>query len=107
MEKGGKIKVDKNIKPISFNIRKPVPLNIGSEYYVSYGNNYVRRCILSEILENSDTKQVRIEIPIKPRSKKGFIDKNGNISHNWTTHILYSDEIGLTPEEAVINEVTF
>jgi DNA primase large subunit len=41
-------------------------------------------------------------------SKKGFIDRNGNISHHWvSTYTLFANEIGLTPEEAVINEVTF
>lgn len=108
MEKWMKIIVDKSVKPISIELRKEIPLNVGGDYFVSFGNNEVHRCILSEIIKLSDLKQIKIEIPIRPKSKNGFIDINGNLSHNWiSSHIIYSNEIGLTPEEAVINGVTF
>lgn len=105
MEKWDKIKVDKQIKPIHFKERKPVELIIGKEYYVSFGRNQARRCTLIEI--DKEHGRITIEIPIKPLSKKGYIDVNGDISHHWvSTHTLFPDEIGLTPEEAVVNEVT-
>lgn len=54
-----------------------------------------------------DKQRIVIEIPTRPISSKGFVDSNGNISHHWvSTHTLFADEIGQTPEEAVINEVT-
>lgn len=59
--------------------RTPVDLIIDKEYYVSFGNHEAYRCKLVEI----------------PNSK------------GHTTHLLFADEIGNTPEEAVINEVTF
>ena len=108
MDKYPKIKVDKKVKPIHILKRKPVELIIGKEYFVSFGNNIVSRCILTEISELQDSNQITIDIPINPRTKNGFIDRNGKISYNWTsTHCIFADEIGLTPEEAVINEVTF
>jgi hypothetical protein len=108
MDKYSKIKVDKKVKPIHFLKRKPVELIIGNEYFVSFGNHNVSRCVLTEISELKDSNQITIDIPIKPRSKKGFIDTDGKISHIWTSrHSIFADEIGLTPEEAVINEVTF
>lgn len=104
-----KIKVDKAIKPIPYTKRTTVKLVVGGDYYVSFGSNIVYPCVLLKIIESEQTPtHVKIEIPVKPRSKKGFIDIDGKISHHWTSaHNLFADEIGLTPEEAVINEVTF
>lgn len=103
MEKWDKIKVDKKVTPVHFKDRKPVNLIIGKEYFVSFGNNIVNRCTLIEIKE----QRIVITIPKKPRSKKGFVDTNGSISHDWkSTHHLFADEIGDTPEQAVLHEVT-
>ena len=107
MEKWDKIKVDKKIKPIHFSKRTAVELIIGKQYFISFGSNIAKQCILTKISDITDLQQITIDIPIKPRSKKGFKDTDGSISHNWTSsHCIYADEIGLTPEEAVINEVT-
>ena len=107
MEKWDKIKVDKSIKPINPSKRKIVDLIVGNEYYVSFGNNNVKRCKLIEIYKEGRRERIVIEVPVKPRSAKGFIDREGNISHHWAdTFTLFADEIGNTPEEAVINEVT-
>lgn len=107
MEKWDIIKVDKKIKPISPSKRQVVNLVVGDEYYVSFGNNKVKRCKLIEIYKEGSKERIVVEIPVKPQSSKGFIDANGNISHHWVdTHTLFADEIGTTPEEAVINEVT-
>ena len=108
MDKFSKIKVNKTVKPIHFSKRKQVELIIGKEYFVSFGNHCVNHCVLIEISELKDSNQITIDIPVKPRSRKGFIDVDGKISHSWSsTHCIFGDEIGLTPEEAVINEVTF
>ncbi|MDR0994743.1 MAG: hypothetical protein LBL81_00450 [Tannerella sp.] len=108
MKEWDKIKVDKAIKPIHYSQRKPVDLVVGNDYYVSFGENTALRCKLMELYMEGGQQRIEIEVPIKPRSKNGFIDRNGNISHHWVdTYILFADEIGLTPEEAVINEVTF
>ncbi len=107
MEKWDTIKVDKSVKPIHYKNRKPVELLIGKEYFVSFGSNKVKRCNLIEIDKEGNRERITIEIPVKPQSPKGFIDGDGNISHHWVdTHHLFADEIGNTPEEAVMNEVT-
>ena len=86
------IKIDKDITPIPVTKRKEPPLNVGADYYVCFGNNIVYPCTLLEILGGSP-KRIRI-------SK---YDKGGVFGE----HVLFSDEIGLTPEEAVINTATF
>jgi hypothetical protein len=105
MEKWDKIKVDEKIKPLHFELRKPVELIIGNEYYVSFGLNQARRCTLTEI--DNVQGRITVEIPEKPMSKKDSIDADGNTSPFWSSpHILFPDEIGRTPEEAVMNQVT-
>lgn len=104
----GRIKVSNEIKPLPLKARKTPKLIIGGNYYVSFGTNNAYPCTLVEIITEFSKTEVRVEIPEKPRSKKGFIDINGNRSYNWkSTRVLYQDEIGSTPEEAVKNEVHF
>ncbi len=99
-------KVDKKVRPIPFKQRVPPKLVEGQQYFVSFGNNDTYPCTLVEIIEERYGKEVHIEIPMRPGSKKGFTDRNGKRSHNWTSsHILYSDEIGATREEAVRHTV--
>ena len=82
-----KIKVDEKIKPVPFNERKGIPLTVGNEYYVSFGLNEVRPCKLIEII-GGNPKKIKINI-------------------DGGEHVLFADEIGRTPEEAVMNQATF
>lgn len=92
------VKVDKAVKPRHFSMRKEPQLVIGASYYVSFGNNMTYSCNLSNLLEN---QQVEIEIYLKPVKKRGYLD------FNQTEKItLFSNEIGLTREEAVLNTVS-
>lgn len=77
------IKVSKKIKPKHIKNRLSFDMIVGEKYYVSFGGNKVQSCIL--INEDKD----RITIQTKT-----------------DTHILLKDEIGRTPEEAVINTVS-
>ena len=105
----GKVKVDESVKPVHFQERVAPELAIGANYFVSFGGNITYPCVLTNIIiSDGYPNRVEIEIPIKPRSDKGFVDVDGSISHKWVSkHTLYADEIGLTREEAVINEVAF
>ncbi|MFT3912266.1 MAG: hypothetical protein QM737_22755 [Ferruginibacter sp.] len=104
----GKEKVDRKVKPIHFSKRKTVELIEGNDYFVSFGNNNTYPCKLIKVINEYHRTEVEIEIPMRPMSKRGFINTKGEISHHWVSnHILFADEIGLTREEAVINEVTF
>lgn len=102
----GGIKVDDNTKPLPYSKREEPNLHIGNDYYVSFLNNNVYPCKVLEIINKFDKTEVKIEIPMKSKSKKGFIDGNGNRSFQGTqTYIIYAIEIGLTPVDAVKNKV--
>ena len=105
MAKLNKIKVDRQIQPINLKDRKTVELIIGNEYYVSFGMNEASPCKLTKI--DKVQNKITIEVPPKSISDKGYIDADGIFFYpDISTHILFPDEIGLTPEEAVINQVT-
>ena len=86
------IRVDKTIAPVHYTRRKEPDLRVGADYYVSFGNNIVYPCTLNEI------------IPGPP--KRIVITKYDN-GKPFGQHVLFSNEIGVTPEEAVINSVSF
>lgn len=93
MTESNKIKVDKSVNPTHFSGRKTVELIIGNDYFVSFGNNNALKCKLVAIEQQGDTQRVTVDV----------YDKSGLKA---STHFLLADEIGLTPEEAVINQVT-
>ena len=100
--KSNLIKVDKKIKPLPFNERTIPEQIIGGNYYVCFGRNLVRPCKILAFLEDGKYgKRVLIDhVPplIFRTARKGnpvVIDSN----------ILYCDEIGLTPIQAVQNMV--
>ena len=86
------IKVDKSIAPTPSTVRKEPALTLGGNYYVCFGNNIAYPCTLIEIIGGSP-KRIRIG-----KKDKGEI---------FGEHVLFSDEIGLTPEEAVRNTARF
>jgi hypothetical protein len=73
-------------------MRKKPALTVGADYYVCFGNNIAYPCTLIEIIGGSP-KRIRIS-----KTDKGEI---------FGEHALFSDEIGLTPEEAVRNTAKF
>ena len=86
------IKVEKEITPVHYSKRTEPVLEIGADYYVCFGNNIVYPCTLDKIIEGPP-KRIAI-------SKYD----NGKLFGN---HVLFGNEIGRTPEEAVKNSVTF
>ncbi|GAA4344370.1 hypothetical protein GCM10023184_45600 [Flaviaesturariibacter amylovorans] len=83
------ISVPKVIKPIHYNRRRTPRLVIGKGYFICFGNNKVLPCTLKEIVD------------------KEFIIVNAPSEFgDWTNFRIYADEIGETPEEAVVNTVT-
>ena len=85
------IKVDKGITPIHYTNRKEPKLEIGGDYYVCFGNNIAYPCTLKKIIESSP--------------KRIVINKydDGKL---FGEHVLFSNEIVQTPEEAVLNTVS-
>ena len=86
------IKVDQEITPIHYTKRTEPELRVGADYYVCFGNNVAFPCTLKEIKEG--------------RNKRVVITKYDNDQKSGD-HVLFSNEIGLTPEEAVRNTATF
>ena len=85
------VKVRDSVHPLRVAERKPVELIVGNEYYVSFCNHEAQKCKLLEIIDKPNYRRILIEV----------ISRVGS-----TTYVLFPDEIGRTPEEAVINEVT-
>lgn len=86
------IKVDIEITPIHYTKRTEPVLTPGADYYVCFGNNIAYPCTLKEIIEG--------------RNKRVVITKYDN-NQRFGEHVLFSNEIGQTPEEAVQNTATF
>lgn len=95
MQKVQKIKVDKGVKPLPYTKRYPVHLVVGKKYYVSFGNNIALSCVLDEIDERG-----RLTVSVTR-----YVTLSGEVINS--KHSLLPDEIGDTPEQAVLHEVTF
>jgi len=79
-----KIKISEAIKPIHWLQRKTVELVIGGTYYISFGE----RRVIQVTLESVNDRRVVV-------SSKHY------------KYSVYADEIGSTPEQAVLHEVTW
>ncbi|HTB51204.1 MAG TPA: hypothetical protein VK718_00400 [Ferruginibacter sp.] len=86
------ISVHKSVKPIHLSLRTAPKLIVSDTYYISFGMNEAIPCMLIEILDNN-----QIRVGLKNNSTLGYGD----------VHTIASNEIGTSPEEAVINEQTF
>ena len=91
------IKVKNHVKPIHSDLRKEPELILGNDYFISFGSNKVIPGILLGIIDEGKNSLKQVQIGKKDNSPLG----HGDI------YKVYSDEIGITPEEAVINTVTF
>ena|ERR1035437_4183689 len=99
--KKNEIKVDKKVKPLPFNERTIPELIIGNDYFVCFGSNIVRPCKLLEIRE--DVKMIVVSKNPPMIFKTPLLGKGAKIVHDC--NVLYYDEIGLTPVQAVQNMV--
>ena len=86
------IRVGPEITPIDYAIRTAPVLQVGEDYYVCFGNNIVYPCRLNKIIDGTPKKLVISKYD------------NGKL---FGEHVLFSNEIGQTPEEAVRNSVLF
>ena len=99
-----KFKPDKKSLPLPTKMRVAPPLEVGNLYYVSFVSNIAYECKLTEIITQSAITEVKIEV--QGREKKMIIFQNGMKSHDYIKqHIVNNYEIGLTPEDAVKNQV--
>lgn len=79
-------------------------LKIGTDYFVSFGDNLVHPCKLVRMVDEFQTKMIEIEVWYK--SKFVVTDSFGRKSRLYKiNHTIYVNEIGSTPEHAVQNVV--
>lgn len=94
LEPNGAVKVDEKVRPIHFRDRKKFDLKMGGHYFICFGSNLAYPCLLTKI--NLERGVVIVQ------HQEFCEDGNGYTMDNE----LFLDEIGRTPEEAVINSVT-
>ncbi len=121
MEKKWKIiRVSKRVKPIHYSLRPPLSLELGKDYYVSFCVGQAYHCRLTNIYE--ERRRIEIEIPRRPsRSWMERMSRKRIPRQQWRewlsvcekepyscvdVYLLFPDEIGCTPEEAVTRQVT-
>lgn len=86
-----KIKVDKNIKPLPYHQRKPPVPEVGNDYYVCLEDHVAHSCIIESIDPREKGKVKFVTIRVRGKSMFGREFHYG----------VYSDELGLTPEDAM------
>ena len=77
----------KNIKPIPWPQRQPIPLIVGQDYFIAYGPKRIRHGELIGFIDRGDERWVRVA------TEKGI-------------RTVYADEVGRTIEEALSRVVT-
>jgi hypothetical protein len=83
-------KQNTKIRPIDWNLRVKFPLTVGTEYYISWGDGVAHPVKLLEFITDTMDGVERIRVAYK----------NG-------TNVLFPDELGRTPAEAIEREVTW
>lgn len=97
-------KVSPKIKTVPKSQRITPELKTGKIYYVSFGGNWAYPCHISEIVQEFAQTEVRIKIRVK--EKNAYFRKNGPMTYDpYEEHLVYANEIGQTPEDAVRNAV--
>jgi hypothetical protein len=86
------VHVSEAIRPLPVSLRQPARPIVGDQYYYSFGNHIARPCMALAVYD------------VTGRVKIAVYDKE---SDSILSLLLYWDEIGATPEEAVINEVSY
>lgn len=98
------IKVNSKIRTISRKERTEPELKLGSKYFVSFGTNYAYPCFLTAIINEFEQTEVKIKVQIKENIS--YFRKDGQLAYYpFQEHLLYANEIGNTPEDAVRNSV--
>lgn len=85
------LKVSARVKPQPFPVREKIAYIPGRSYFVSFGQNIVVPCTFVRYMEEYNNERIIIDI-----------ERRDMIS----SHQLFPDEIGRTPEEAVERQVT-
>ena len=100
----GKSLVKGKVKSIPISNRITPDLIIGGTYYVSFGRNIAYICTLLEIINEFQNTEVKILRQGKTSKITNKMD--GTKSRYFTReNILYAYQIGISPEDAILNQV--
>lgn len=98
------IRVSSKIKTILRKDRLVPELKIGNKYYVSFGTNCAYPCFLVEIINQFERTEIKIKIQVE--DDLAYFRRDGKLIYEpFQMHILYANEIGSTPENAIRNAV--
>jgi len=99
-----RVKVRQQIKTLPRKERVAPELDSSKKYYISFGSNWAYPCFLHEIVNEFDRTEVRVKIKVK--EQYAYFRQNGKMTYDpYEEHLVYANEIGLTPEDAVRNSV--
>ncbi|MGJ1305919.1 hypothetical protein [Sphingobacterium multivorum] len=91
--KRNEFRILSDVKPIPYDVRKPIELNTHDTFYMSYRENIVCPCTV-ESLHNDWLGRPMAWVVVKD-------------SLEGSRHNMYADEIGRTPEEAIKHQWKF
>lgn len=99
-----RVKVNSKTRPLKRSERITPELKVGDSYYVSFGINWAYHCFISEIVNEFEQTEVKIKIRIKEHL--AYFIRDGKRTYDpHEEHVVYANEIGKTPEQAVQNSV--
>ncbi len=88
--KPNEFRVKGNITPLPYGKRVPIQLYANEKYYISHRSNIVCPCKLDHLYKDASGNQMACMEEINATGDEG------------SKHYLYVDEIGSTPEEAIL-----
>jgi len=99
----GGVRVNSKIRTLPIKDRIVPKLIVGNIYYASFGLNCAYPCVLKEIINEYSQAEIKVKFMIKPQyvNRRGYLGPKVQIYAK--SYILYTYEIGATPEDAIRN----
>jgi hypothetical protein len=99
-----RVKVKPSVKSLPWSQRITPDLKKAEKYYISFGNNWAYPCFIDEIINEFALTEVRVKIQVK--DQYAYFREKGRMTYDpYEERLVYANEIGKTPEDAVRNSV--
>lgn len=99
----GGVRVKRKIQTLPIKDRIVPKLIVGNIYYASFGLNCAYPCVLKEIINEYSQPEIKVKFMIKPQYVNRYIYPGYKVQIISQSYILYTYEIGATPEDAIRN----
>lgn len=99
MKNLNQIIIPKSVMPIHYSKRSTFKVNVGEIYFVSFGNNKVKPCQVTEISMQGEKQRISIEIPGRAKYRKLAENDLKNFDNFCDEYYVYADEIGSNPKK--------